>query len=117
MEVSNPLLWLAWASFGTFLLWLAWKRYLPAVLAVPPAPVVMERAPAAWLFCEDGAALDRRAEWFELRPGGRTVVGGKPRAATAEALFIYLTAEDVRAEHAAVVFNPQAARYELEALD
>ena len=34
--------------------------------------------------------MDRRAEWFPLRPGGRTVIGRRPRAATEDTLYIFL---------------------------
>src|SRR5438552_2061246 len=100
------LLWLAWTAFGGAFLWLLWFRYLPAVRQAPPPPREPEPAVPAWLYCEDGAALDRRVRWFELRPGGRTVVGARPRAATPEASFIYLTAEDIRENHVRVEFDP-----------
>ena len=80
---GNFLLWLAWALFGSFLVWLLWRRYLPLVLAAPPIPKERPEAPAAWLFCEDGTPLDRRVRWFALRKGGRTVIGARPRSATA----------------------------------
>jgi len=123
MENANFPLWLAWASFGTFMVWLLWKRYLPAVLKAPRPegtrpPEHPEgtrpRAPEAWLFCEDGSALDRRVKWFGLRPGGRTIVGGRPRADTEETAFLYLTADDIQEDHALVAYNPASGRYELE---
>ena len=114
MEGGNFLLWLAWACFGSFLVWLVWKRYVPVVLRTPPPPKEAPAAPPAWLFCEEGTTLDRRVQWFALRPGGRTVVGGRPRAATDETLFVYLTADDIREDHAVVSFNPASGRYEVE---
>lgn len=116
MENANFLLWLAWALFGSFMVWLVWKRYLPAVLKAPAAPKELPKAPEAWLFCEDGTALDKRVRWFGLRQGGRTVVGARPRASTADTSFVYLTAEDIQEDHAAIRFNPQSGRYEVEAV-
>jgi len=110
------MLWLAWTSFGGFFAWLLWTRYLPAVREAPPPPKEIAAAPAAWLFCEEGTALDRRVQWFALRPGGETVIGGRPRAATTETSFVYLSAEDVREDHLSIRFNPEAGRYEAESL-
>lgn len=112
MEYSNPLLWLAWCCFGSYLVWLVWTRYRPAVLAAPPpARELPAAAPPAWLFCEEGTALDQRVQWFPLRPGGRTVIGARPRAATDDAVFLYLTADDIREDHALISFNPETGRY------
>jgi hypothetical protein len=116
METSNPILWLAWAAFGSFLAALLWKRYLPAVMLSPPAPREAPAAPRAWLFCEDGTALDRRVQWFDLRQGGRTVVGARPRSATADTSFVYLTADDIREDHVVVDFDPETGRYRAEAV-
>ena len=116
MEASNPLLWLAWALFGTFLVGVLWKKYLPAILQAPPLPKEAPKAPPAWLFCEDGTALDKRVQWFGLRPGGRTVVGARPRAAVDNTTFVYLTADDIQEDHALLAFNPASGRYEIEAV-
>jgi hypothetical protein len=116
MENSNFLLWLSWASFGVFMGWLVWKRYLPAVLQAPPPPKIPVQAPPAWLFCEEGTALDKRVQWFALNRGGKTIVGSRPRSATADTTFIYLTADDIRDDHALIRFNPEPGRYEVEAL-
>jgi hypothetical protein len=116
MENANPLLWLAWACFGSFLTWLVWARYRPAALQAPPVPKEVPRAVPAWLLCEEGTALDRRVQWFPLRPGGRTVVGARPRAATDEAAYLYLTAEDIREDHAVVTFDGATGRYRAESL-
>src|SRR6266542_2005846 len=118
----NPSLWLAWFCFGTFLVWLLGRRYYPLLRETAALPEETKRpgsmpAKPAWLFCEEGAALDRRVQWFGLRPGGRTVVGARPRAATDAATFIYLTADDIREDHAAIDFNPSSGRYEVETLD
>jgi hypothetical protein len=116
LETANPLLWLAWAVFGTFLGGLLWKRYRPEVLRGPALPRETPRAAPAWLFCEDGAPLDRRVRWFELRPGGRTIAGRRPRASTEETHYLYLTADDIQEEHALIAGNPESGRYEAEAL-
>jgi hypothetical protein len=114
MEYGNPLLWLAWFCFGGYFCWLVWTRYRPAVLQAPPPPREQPRAEPAWLFCEEGTALDRRVRWFPLRPGGKTVVGARPRSATEEAQFIYLTAEDIREDHAVIDFDPETGRYHVQ---
>lgn len=118
MENANLTLWLAWALFGSFLVWLVGKRYLPEVLKAPPIELVSETAPApsAWLFCEEGTALDRRVQWFAIRPGGRTVVGARPRAATDDTHFVYLTADDIQEDHAIVTFEARTGRYRVEAV-
>jgi len=116
METSNPLLWLVWASFGSYLVWLLWTRYRGAVLQAPPPVRETPKAPPAWLFCEDGTALDKRVQWFPVRQGQRTVVGGLPRSSTDDTSFVYLTADDIQEDHALVAFNPQSSWYEVEAL-
>ncbi|HTE17502.1 MAG TPA: FHA domain-containing protein [Armatimonadota bacterium] len=116
MDTSNFPLWLAWALFGSFMGWLLWNRYLPAVLQAPALPKEAPKAAPAWLFCEEGTTLDKRVRWFALRPGGRTVVGARPRSATTDTTFVYLTAEDIQEDHVQLVFNPASARYEVEPL-
>jgi hypothetical protein len=116
MEYSNPLLWLAWAAFGSFLVWLVWTRYRPAVLQAPALPKETPRAAPAWLFCEDGTALDKRVQWFPLRPGGRTVVGARPRAATEDTSYLYVTADDIREDHAVISYHAEKGRYLVEAV-
>ncbi len=116
MDAGNPLIWLVWTGFGGYLLWLAWTRYRPAVLQAPPLPREAPRAIPAWLFCEDGPALDRRVQWFPLRPGGRTVAGRRPRADTEETHFLYLTADDLAEDHVLIACSPQSGRYTVEAL-
>ncbi|HEU4751457.1 MAG TPA: hypothetical protein VFU47_00015 [Armatimonadota bacterium] len=114
MDNPNPLLWLAWALFGSFLVWLVWKRFLPAVLKGPALPKEEPKAAPAWLFCEDGTALDKRVQWFSLRPGGRTVVGARPRSATPETAYVYLTADDLQEDHVLVAYDPAKRRYTAE---
>ena len=98
--------------------WLLWKRYLPAVFQTTASPTRTEKAPPppAWLFCEDGALLDKRVQWFPVRPGGRTILGHRPRNSTEETHYLYLNAEDIRDEHALISFDPASGRYEVEAL-
>jgi len=115
MEYSNPLLWLAWAAFGSFLVWLTWTRYRPAVLQAPALPKETARAVPAWLFCEDGTALDKRVQWFPLRAGGRTVIGARPRAATDDTSYLYVTADDIREDHAVIGYQLETGRYWVEA--
>lgn len=116
MQGPNVLLWLAWTGFAGYLGWLLIKQFLPAVRLAPPAPKEPATAPPAWLFCEDGAALDRKVQWFTVRPGGRTVVGARPRAATADTSYMYLTADDIREDHALVQFDPESGRYTVTCL-
>lgn len=113
--------WLSWALFGSGLVFLLWKVYRPLVLAAPALPGVRAAVPGvitppAWLYCEEGATLDVRAQWFPLRPGGKTVIGHRPRAATPEAAYVYLTADDILEEHVQVRFNEESRRYEAEPL-
>jgi hypothetical protein len=114
MENSNPLLWLAWFCFGTYLVWLVWTRYRPAVLRAPAPPVDEPRALPAWLYCEDGTALDRRVEWFPLNNNGRTVIGARPRATTSDTAYLYLTADDIQEDHAVISFDSGSGRYVAE---
>lgn len=112
--------WLSWALFGSGLVFIVWKVYRPLVLvatALPETPAAPSAStPAAWLYCEEGAALDVRAQWFALRSGGKTVIGHRPKAATPEAAYVYLTADDILEEHAQVRFNEATQRYEAEPL-
>ena len=117
MEGGGFLLWLAWAGFGTLFGWVLWQKYAPLVIETPPIPKEPARAEPAWLFCEDGTALDRRVKWFGLNPGGRTVIGSRPRAATEDTAYIYLTADDIQEDHAVVRFDPATGRYEVQCPD
>jgi hypothetical protein len=117
---GNFQLWLAWAAFGTLFVLLLWRRYLPLVRqssALPASTEPVAAAPRAWLYCEDGAALDRRVQWFAVRPGGRTVVGARPRSATPETDYLYLTADDIVEDHALIRFDAAGKRYHLATLD
>ena len=121
MQYPNPTLWLAWALFAACLVFVAWKKYLPAMRQAPeppPASAAEEaaQAPACWLFCEDGTAWDRKVQWFPLRVGGRSVVGAKPRKDTSDTSYLYLTADDVREDHALITYDSAKRRYRAEAL-
>lgn len=120
---GNFQLWLAWAAFGTFLVLLLWKRYLPLIRQPSALPAHLEpaearpAAPEAWLYCEEGTPLDQRVRWFAVRPGGRTVVGARPRSNTPETEYVYLTAEDIAEDHVLIRFDAAAGRYVVETLD
>ena len=117
MQYPNPMLWLAWALFAAFLVLLLWRKYLPAVRQAPPLPKETRPAPLAWLFCEEGTALDQRVRWFPLKPGGKTVVGALPRAATADTAYVYLTADDVREDHVVISYETASGRYRVESCE
>jgi hypothetical protein len=113
MESPNFALWVTTAAFGSFLGWVLWKKYLPLVrtpLEHHPQPQAAA-IPPAWLFCEEGSRIDRRVQWFPLRAGGRTVIGGQPRAETPDTLFVYLAADDIEHDHAVIAFDPEPGRY------
>lgn len=113
-------IWLSWALFGSGLVFLVWKVYRPLVTAAPalpgPTPLPESQSPPGWLYCEEGASLDVRAQWFPLRSGGQTVIGHRPRASTPETAYVYLTADDILEEHLQVRFNQDTKRYEAEPL-
>lgn len=115
-DTANPMLWLAWTLFAVVLGGLLWRRYLPAVLQAPALPKEAPKAAPAWLFCEEGTSLDKRVQWFNLRTGGNTVVGSRPRTAREETSFVYLTAEDIQEDHARLAYVPESGRYQVEAL-
>lgn len=117
MDVPNPILWAAWAAFGVALV-LVTLRILRAAI-VTPAPNATggasEPVTEPWLYCEEGDAVDREAQWFRLRPGARTVLGHKPRSATTDTTYIFLNAHDVADDHAVIRYDPGSARYLLQA--
>lgn len=118
MTGVEPLGWLTWAVFAAAFLWVLWTRYFRAVLAPTGGrPVAVEATGSPWLFCEDGVGLDRRAAWFRVRPGGTTVVGNRPRAATGGQGGVYLTAHDVGEQHLTIRYDAGRRRYFLEAGD
>jgi hypothetical protein len=130
MTHTSFLLWLVWALFAASVVFVVGARYVRAVLAdsAPRTPGeagsrLAGRASAAasagtpWLFCEDGAPIDKRAQWFRLRAGGATLIGNRPRAATSEAAYVYLTAHDLREQQVAVRYDRGQRRYLLEHKD
>jgi hypothetical protein len=130
MTHTSFLLWLVWALFAAAVVFVVGARYVRAVLTDPgPRPpgepaggpggrLSASRSPGApWLFCEDGAPLDKRAQWFRLRAGGATAVGNRPRAATSEAAYVYLNAHDLREQQVAIRYDRGLRRYLLEHTD
>lgn len=115
---GNPLVWLVWALFAVALVWVLYSRYFRAVLVGAPTPgAAPEATGSPWLFCEDGPALDRRAAWFRVRPGGTTVVGNRPMAAAGTRGGIFLTAHDLGERHLTIRYDAARRRYILEAGD
>jgi hypothetical protein len=126
MTHMSLLLWLVWALFAAAVVFVVGARYVRAVLADPVPRATGEppgrvAAPATsrapWLFCEDGAPIDKRAQWFRLRAGGATVVGNRPRAATTDIAYVYLTAHDLREQQVAIRYDRGQRRYLLEHRD
>src|SRR5436305_1122338 len=119
MPGANPILWAAWAIFALAVLAVTY-RIARAALTAPfpqrvPGPEGPGGASQPWLYCEEGAPLDQEVRWFRVRPGQRTVVGGRPRSATADTSFIYLNAHDVAEDNAVIDFDPSVRRYRLTA--
>ncbi|MBI3910381.1 MAG: hypothetical protein HY320_05540 [Armatimonadetes bacterium] len=115
MSMDGVLIWLAGAAFAGAAVAMALALF-HAARQVPHAFVAKTGAagvepPLAWLYCEEGAPLERRAAWFPLRPGGRTVFGNRPRAPTGDTQFYYLSAYDIARDHLAVFWSPEAGRY------
>jgi hypothetical protein len=130
MTHTSFLLWLVWALFAAAVVFVVGARYVRAILTDSVARAASETssriagrlpAPAAsgtpWLFCEDGAPIDKRAQWFGLRAGGATVIGNRPRAATSETAYVYLTAHDLREQQIAIRYDRSQRRYLLEHKD
>jgi hypothetical protein len=81
----------------------------------PAREAVTRVPPPAWLYCVEGTPLDQRAGWFPLAPGGRSVISSVPARSGEGTTTIYLTAHDVRSEHALIRHDDASARYRLEA--
>ena len=114
--MDDLLVWIAGATFGVvamataIALW--WVARQPVLPARSPTPTPAARpAPAAWLYCEDGPALERAAAWYPLRTGGRTVFGSQPRPPAEETHYYYLSAHDIARDHLVVRWQPESARY------
>src|SRR5262245_33589446 len=119
MDVSSPVLWFAWALFGVLVVF-ATARLVQAAVTTPAGIAAVPAAPLRdpgqpWLYCEEGAPLDVETRWFKLRAGGNTVVGGRPRSATADTTYIYLSAHDVAEDHVVIYFDSADGRYHLRA--
>src|SRR3954452_6741871 len=124
MTGGDFLLWLVWAAFGTVLMVLVVTRYVRPIFTEGwsrsgdglVAQVAAERAPpdGAWLFCEDGAPLDKRAAWFRVRPGGAVVLGNTPRAPAGDTAFIYLSAHDIGNQQVTIRWDASLRRYVLQ---
>lgn len=115
MDVSSPLLWAVWALFGTLVIVVAGKMLHAAVTTPGPERVEAVDPGQPWLYCEEGAPLDLEARWFRVRPGEKTVLGGRPRSATADTSYVYLAAHDVAEDHALIRFDPEQGRYRMGA--
>lgn len=115
MEISSPLLWAVWALFGVLVIVVTGKLLHAAVTTPGPETAEPVDPGEPWLYCEEGAPLDLEARWFRVRPGARTVLGGRPRSATADTSFVYLAAHDVAEDHALLRFDPGEGRYRLQA--
>jgi hypothetical protein len=118
MTGGDFILWLACAAFGTVLMALVLMRYVRPIfserLASPAEKPGAASASGAWLYCEEGAPLDKRAGWFRVRPGGSTVLGNTPRTASADTAFIYLSAHDLHDRQVTIRWDPQRRRYVLQ---
>jgi hypothetical protein len=112
---SDPLLWAAWAAFGLTAILATIFLVRAAVRTPVPEPVELPDPARPWLYCEDGAPLDLETRWFTVRPGGQTVLGSRPRSATADTSFVFLAGLDIEEDHALILFDPSAGRYRLRA--
>jgi hypothetical protein len=115
MAISSPNLWAVWAAFGLVML-LVTYRFVQAAVRTPIAERAAPPDPGQpWLYCEEGAPLDLEVRWFRVRPGGRTVLGSRPRSATAETSYIFLNAHGLAEDHAVIRYDEGTGRYRLQA--
>jgi hypothetical protein len=118
MTGGDFILWLTGAAFATALMVLVVTRYVRPIfserLSAPAEPAATHGPDGAWLYCEDGTPLDKRAEWFRVRPGGITVLGNTPRGPTGDTAFIYLSAHDLHDRQVTIRWDARARRYLLE---
>jgi hypothetical protein len=123
MTGGDFLLWLVWAAFGTVLMVLVVTRYVRPIFSEGWSRGTEAAAPSrsgpagpdgAWLFCEDGAPLDRRAAWFRVRSGGATVLGNTPRGPVGDTTFVYLSAHDIQDRQVTIRWDSGRRRYVLE---
>jgi hypothetical protein len=118
MTGGDFILWLTGAAFAAVLMLVVLTRYIRPIFSERPMGRT-EKLDAvgpngAWLFCEDGAPLDKRAGWFRVRPGGSTVLGNTPRTASADTAFIYLSAHDLSDRQVTIRWDPQRRRYVMQ---
>jgi hypothetical protein len=117
MTGGDFILWLTGAAFATVLMVVVVTRYLRPIFAdrtaLGPGRTDAAGIDGAWLYCEDGAPLDKRAGWFRVRPGGNTVLGNTPRTASVDTAFIYLSAHDLSDRQVTIRWDPQRRRYVL----
>ena len=117
MTGGDFVLWLTGAAFGTVLMALVVTRYVRPIFT--DRLTRLEDATdgcgpdGAWLYCEDGAPLDKRAGWFRVRPGGTTVLGNTPRAPVSDTAFVYLSAHDLHDRQVTIRWDAGLRRYVL----
>ena len=118
MTGGDFILWLTGAAFGTALMAVVLTRYVRPIFTERLSHA--EESPrasgpdGAWLYCEDGTPLDKRAGWFRVRSAGSTVLGNTPRGASADTAFIYLSAHDLHDRQVTIRWDPQQRRYLLQ---
>lgn len=117
MTGGDFVLWLTGAAFAMALMALVVTRYVRPIFTERfsrPAGTHEGRGPdGAWLYCEDGAPLDKRAGWFRVRPGGATVLGNTPRAPVSDTAFVYLSAHDLHDRQVMICWDAGLRRYVL----
>ncbi len=118
MTGGDFVLWLTGAAFATALMALVVIRYVRPIFTERlsrPAELPAAQGPdGAWLYCEDGAPLDKRAEWFRVRPGGTTVLGNTPRGPVGDTAFVYLSAHDLHDRQVTICWDSRLRRYLLQ---
>jgi hypothetical protein len=118
MTGGDFILWLTGAAFGTLLMVIVLTRYVRPIFSERRSGVADSSLAAgpdgAWLYCEEGAPLDKRAGWFRVRPGGATVLGNIPRGANADTAFVYLSAHDLHDRQVTIRWDAQRRRYVLQ---
>jgi hypothetical protein len=118
MTGGDFLLWLTGAAFATALTALVVTRYVRPIFTERLARAVDDRGArgpeGAWLYCEEGAPLDKRAGWFRVRPAGSTVLGNTPRAPISDTAFVYLSAHDLHDRQVTIRWDPSLRRYLLQ---
>src|SRR5262245_47725176 len=115
MAVSSLHLWAAWAAFGLVMLLVTFRFVQAAVRTPMPQRAEAPDPGQAWLYCEEGAPLDLEVRWFRVRPGGRTVLGSRPRSATADTSYLFLNAHDITEDNAVIRYDEATGRYRLQA--